>query len=291
MPANKILDQSLIKSNAKINIGLNIIDKRPNGYHNIETLMQEIDFHDTIEIKTFINSGKTQIISSGINIDCSTENNTCYKMIELLKKEYSLQNQFCLKINKKINIGAGLGGGSSNAGSILNYLDKLFDLKISNKNKNILAQKIGMDVPFFIDGNLQYVEGMGEKTSYIKDVFSKYYFVLVFPKISISTKWAYSKIKKELPVKKLHYNLMALGRPIKWDVFGNDFEDIVIPIYPEIRDIKRLFYKNNAIFSSLSGSGSTIFGVYDDLNLAKKASNLIKDLDYHSIVANPIYKK
>ena len=88
MPANKILDQSLIKSNAKINIGLNIIDKRPIGYHNIETLMQEIDFHDTIEIKTFINSGKTQIISSGINIDCSTENNTCYKMIELLKKEY-----------------------------------------------------------------------------------------------------------------------------------------------------------------------------------------------------------
>ena len=143
----------------------------------------------------------------------------------------------------------------------------------------------------FLEGGLQYVQGMGEKLSPIKDIFSKYCFVLVMPKINISTSWAYSKIKKELPVNKLNYNLLALSNPIKWNAFRNDFEDIVIPIYPEIRDIKELFKKNNALFSSLSGSGSTIFGVYENQDFADCVSKSMQDSGHQSIVANPIYKK
>ena len=285
-----MLVHKILQSNAKINIGLNIIDKKSNGYHGIESLIQEISLHDDIEIKIFKDKGKTEVISSGININCDIENNTCYKIAELIKYIYKIHNKIWFRINKKINIGSGLGGGSSNAATVLNYLDHFFNLKISSTQKNILCQRIGMDVPFFIDGNLQYVEGMGEKLSVIDNLFEEYYFVLVFPKISISTQWAYSKIKKQLPVKKLNYNLMALSKPIKWDAFRNDFEDIVIPIYPEIRDIKNLFKKNNAIFSSLSGSGSTIFGVYKNKSLADSVSKLMQDLEYQSIVANPIYR-
>ena len=287
MQSRTILDIKVLQSHAKINIGLNIVDKKNNGYHHIESLIQEVDLSDEIEITTFKNNGKTEIISSGIEIDCSLENNTCYKIIELIKEQYNIENKFLLKINKKINIGAGLGGGSSNAASILKYLNSFFNLKISNQDKNILCQKIGMDVPFFIDGNLQYIERMGEKLTRLNNVFENYFFVLVFPNIKISTKWAYAKIKKELPVKKLQYNLMALSKPIKWNAFRNDFEDIVIPIYPEIGDIKELFIKNKAVFSSLSGSGSTIFGVYENQNLAEKANQLMQDLEYQSVVAKP----
>ncbi len=285
-----MLIQKTLKSNAKINIGLNIVSKKSNGYHEIESLMQEIDFYDEIEINIYKQKGLTEIKSIGIGIDCDEKDNTCYKIIELIKNKYNIDNKISLKINKKIKIGSGLGGGSSNAATILNYLDRFFNLQITQSQKNILCQSIGMDVPFFINGGLQYAESMGEELSVIKNIFRGYYFVLVFPKINISTKWAYSEIKKQLPVKKLHYNLMALSKPIKWDAFGNNFEDIVIPIYPEIREIKELLKKNNAIFSSLSGSGSTIFGVYENQNLADNAKKSMQDLGHQSVVANPIYK-
>ena len=285
----KMSTKQTLRSNSKINFGLNILSKKLNGYHEIESLMQEIDFYDEIDIEVSDKKGDIEITSSGIDINCEHKNNTCYKITNLVKKEYGINNKISLKINKRINVGSGLGGGSSNAATVLNFLNSFFKLKISKSQKNILCQKIGMDVPFFLEGGLQYVQGMGEKLSPIKDIFSKYCFVLVMPKINISTSWAYSKIKKELPVNKLNYNLLALSNPIKWNAFRNDFEDIVIPIYPEIRDIKELFKKNNSIFSSLSGSGSTIFGVYENQNLAENVNNLMQGLKYQSIVVNPIY--
>ena len=287
----KMSTKQTLRSNSKINFGLNILSKKLNGYHEIESLMQEIDFYDEIYIEVSDKKGGVEITSSGIDINCEYKNNTCYKITNLVKKEYGINNKISLKINKRINVGSGLGGGSSNAATVLNFLNSFFKLKISKSQKNILCQKIGMDVPFFLEGGLQYVQGMGEKLSPIKDIFSKYCFVLVMPKINISTSWAYSKIKKELPVNKLNYNLLALSNPIKWNAFRNDFEDIVIPIYPEIRDIKELFKKNNALFSSLSGSGSTIFGVYENQDFADRVSKSMQDSGHQSIVANPIYKK
>tara|TARA_B100001758_G_C18341078_1_gene574352 strand:- start:60 stop:935 length:876 start_codon:yes stop_codon:yes gene_type:complete len=287
----KMSTKQTLRSNAKINLGLNILSKKLNGYHEIESLMQEIDFYDEIDIEVSDKRGDIEITSSGIDINCEHKNNTCYKITNLLKKEYGINNKISLKINKRIKVGSGLGGGSSNAAAVLNFLNSFFKLKITKSQKNILCQKIGMDVPFFLEGGLQYVQGMGEKLSPIKDIFSKYCFVLVMPKTNISTSWAYSKIKKELPVNKLNYNLLALSNPIKWNAFRNDFEDIVIPIYPEIRDIKELFKKNNALFSSLSGSGSTIFGVYENQDFADRVSKSMQDSGHQSIVANPIYKK
>ena len=250
-------------------------------------MVQEISISDIINIKILKSSGGIQLSSKGLTVDCPDIQNTCYKITNYIKKNYKIENQIIIELHKKIPIGSGLGGGSSNAACILNFLDKTLKINLSKEKKAEICKSIGMDVPFFIDGGLQYVEGMGDITNMLPPLFENNFIIIVMPQFSISTKWAYSKIKKELPAKKIKYNLRALSTSIKWSAFGNDFEDIVIPIYPEIRNIKDLFNKSNAIFSSLSGSGSTIFGVYKDLNLAKKANQLMQDLEYQSVVAKP----
>ena len=145
----KMSTKQTLKSNAKINLGLNILSKKSNGYHEIESLMQEIDFYDEIDIEVSDKRGDIEITSSGIDINCEHKNNTCYKIANLVKKEYRINNKISLKINKRINVGSGLGGGSSNAATVLNFLNNFFNLKITKSKKNTLCQKIGMDVPFF----------------------------------------------------------------------------------------------------------------------------------------------
>ena len=129
-----------------------------------------------------------------------------------------------------------------------------------------------MDVPFFINGGLQYAQGMGEVTTSLPSILKDCFFLIAKPQFSISTKWAYSKINKLLPNKKMRYNLLALEEPLKWDSFWNDFEDVVIPRYPEIRELKEAMLKSGAIYSSLSGSGSTVFGIYNNYDQALEAS-------------------
>ena len=121
-------------------------------------------------------------------------------------------------------------------------------------------------------------------------VFKSYYFLLVYPEIIIPTQWAYLNIKKQLPIKKLHYNLLALETPLNWGVFENDFEEVVIPRYPEIGEIKQKMIENNAIYSSLSGSGSTVFGIYNNYGQALEASKKIDQRKYHITVTSPIYR-
>ena len=147
-----------------------------------------------------------------------------------------------------------------------------------------------MDVPFFIDGGLQYAQGMGDMTSMLPPLFKNNFIIIVQPQFSISTKWAYSKINKLLPNKKMRYNLLALKEPLKWGSFRNDFEDVVIPRYPEIRVLKEAMLKNGAIYSSLSGSGSTVFGIYNNYDQAFKASKKIDQKKYHITVTSPIYR-
>lgn len=290
MPNSDILIQDTLTSNAKINIGLNIVDKCNDGYHLLESLMQEISFGDTINIIIKKMAGDITIQSKGIPINCSKETNTCYRVTAEIKKEYNIDNEVIIILNKKIPIGSGLGGGSSNAASILNFLDRAFNLNISNEKKINICKKIGMDVPFFIKGSLQYAEGMGEVTTPLPQLFSGYYFLIVNPSFSISTEWAYSKLNKHLPSNKMRYNLLALKEPLKWGLFRNDFEDIVIPRYPEIRVLKDIMLNNGAVYSSLSGSGSTVFGIYHNYDQALSVLQKIDRKKYHITVTSPIYR-
>tara|TARA_A100001037_G_scaffold270617_1_gene265573 strand:- start:341 stop:736 length:396 start_codon:yes stop_codon:yes gene_type:complete len=131
---------------------------------------------------------------------------------------------------------------------------------------------------------------MGEQLSKLPSIFKSYYFLLVYPKIIIPTQWAYLNIKKQLPIKKLNYNLLALKAPLNWSVFENDFEEVVIPRYPEIGEIKQKMIEYNAIYSSLSGSGSTVFGIYNNYNQAVSMSKKLDYKKYHITVTSPVYR-
>ena len=151
----------IIKSYAKVNIGLNIIDKMQNGYHEIETLIQQVDFYDTIEIKIGSQAGDVIFSTSGNAINCENEKNSCVMITKLLRQKFKIYNNITIKLHKNIPIGAGLGGGSSNAAAILNFMNHYFKLNLDYNKKVNLCQTIGMDAPFFIDGKLQYAENMG----------------------------------------------------------------------------------------------------------------------------------
>ena len=285
-----ILISRTLTSNAKINIGLNIFDKASNGYHILESLMQEIDLHDSINITIFKSSGGIKICSKGLSINVEEDKNTCYIITESIKKHYNIQNKIDIQLDKKIPIGSGLGGGSSNAATILNFCSDFFNIGMTIKEKKQICQNIGMDVPFFIKGGLQYAQNMGESTTALPPIFKDKFIVIICPQFSISTEWAYSKINKGLPGKKMQYNLLALEAPLKWGLFRNDFEEIVIPRYPEIRDLKEAMLNSGAIYSSLSGSGSAVFGIYNNYDQALSASKTLDHKKYHITVTSPIYR-
>ena len=273
------------KSFAKINLGLKIVNQRLDGYHNISSIFIEIDLYDTIE---FIESNHFSIKFNGIDVPMD-DNNTVYKAIKLLSQIYKINITHKIVINKKIPLGSGLGGGSSNAAQALIGINKLYNLNISKEKLLDIGNSIGKDVPFFLEGGVKQVEGTGDilkniNAAAIKDKI----FVLVIPKINISTRWAYSKIKKYLETKEITPKFPALTTSVSWELFENDFESFVCLTYPEILNIKKLLYKYQAIYSSLSGSGSTMFGIYNDIKAAKTA---IEHLDkYHTYISLPIIK-
>ena len=273
----------IIPSYAKINLGLKIINKRPDGLHNIESFFLQISLHDSL---TFSSSNKFSIISKGIS--CPTnQNNILFKVIDILKKEYDININVKVLINKNIPIGAGLGGGSSNAAAFLKYLLEVNQIKLSNEKLVKLASQIGSDVPFFLNGGFQLIKGTGDDLQQIETtVFNNKKILLIHPKFHISTKWAYSEVKKHLLTSNNKPKFSALTEKVNWNLFENDFEKFVCTTYPEILKLKKLLKNDGALYSGLSGSGSTVFGLYNDNQSFDNILSLLKD--YHTNIAFPI---
>jgi len=275
--------QIISKSNAKINLGLKIINKRDDSFHNIESIFIEIDFHDIISLSP---ANKFQLTCNEASVPID-QRNTIYQIYHQLEKKYSFKHQYQISLIKNIPIGSGLGGGSSNAACVLKTLNKIENLNLSQNELLSIAQSIGSDVPFFLDGKVQFVQGRGEilnKISY--PTLKKLFIILIIPSFKISTQWAYSKIKKYLHEPIDSNKFPGLNSNIDWQFFKNDFEDVVSAAYPEIFEIKELLYRYGALYSGLSGSGSTMFGIYNDKELLSEVhSKLIK---YKSIIVSPI---
>ena len=251
-----------VNSYAKINIGLKIINQRIDSYHNIETVFQEVQFHDIITIKK-INEGYK--ISSN-NVDFPMESsNTCVQAYLRLKKEFPKLKGVKIHINKNIPMGSGLGGGSSNAASTIIGINNLYDIGLTTPQLKNISQDIGADVPFFIEGGIQHGQGIGDKLTPLK-IKLPYTILLVFPNNTVNTRWAYSQIRNKLerPIKAVNFADLMEKEMIPFQLFENDFEKIVFSTYPEIGLIKNKLLKNNARFASLSGSGSTVFGFFND---------------------------
>ena len=274
-----------VQSHTKINLGLKVLNLRSDNYHNIETFFVEIDFGDKLEIKK-INSGCK--ISSNVNWVPLDNSNLCYKAYEQISRFCKKDLGVSIHLEKSVPPGSGLGGGSSNAAETLKSINLLYDLKINQNDLEIIASNIGSDVPFFIRGKIQLGEKTGIKLTPVDFLINKK-ILLIIPKFSINTKWAYAEIKNKL---KSHNNIPKFADLKRRDFlsfkfFENDFEKIVIPSYPEIGTLKSKLLEFGANFASLSGSGSTVFGIFDDEALAKRAKSFFHS-SHLTILANPV---
>ena len=248
-----------IKSFAKINLGLKVLNKRDDDFHNINSIFIQIDLHDTLN---FIPSKKFSIECDNNHIP-TNHHNTIYKAYNILDDIYSFNNHYTILLNKKIPIESGLGGGSSNAAATLMMLNKIHNLNLNDEQLMEIGIKIGSDVPFFIEGGCKLVSGRGEIINkYNSPNLKTLSFLLFFPEFSISTSWAYKKIKNNLDDRLDSTKFPALDEVVDWKLFENSFEKVVGSAYPEILEIKELIMNAGALYSSLSGSGSTMFGVY-----------------------------
>ena len=274
-----------VQSHTKINLGLKVLNLRSDNHHNIETFFVEIDFGDKLEIKK-INSGCK--ISSNVNWLPLDNSNLCYKAYEQISRFCKKDLGVSIHLEKSVPPGSGLGGGSSNAAETLKSINLLYDLKINQNDLEIIASNIGSDVPFFIRGKIQLGEKTGIKLTPVDFLINKK-ILLIIPKFSINTKWAYAEIKNKL---KSHNNIPKFADLKRRDFlsfkfFENDFEKIVIPSYPEIGTLKSKLLEFGANFASLSGSGSTVFGIFDDEALAKRAKSFFHS-SHLTILANPV---
>lgn len=245
--------------NAKINLGLNILSKRPDGYHNIESCFYPIFWGDVLEV---IASDTFSFTSSGLEIPGESENNLCCKAYNLLLKDFDLAPVH-IHLHKVIPMGAGLGGGSADGAFTLKMLNQLFDLKLSPKDLEKYAATLGSDCPFFIRNEPVIVSGTGTELERIKLDLSGFFIALKYPGIHIGTKEAYSKVIPGQPPYELRNILM---QPIScWkEKLRNDFEPSVFPNHPEINDIKTTLYNHGALYATMTGSGSTVYGIFTE---------------------------
>ena len=247
--------------NAKINLGLQVVSKRPDGYHNIETIFYPVPLYDALEI-VLSETNETTFTQTGISIDGNTDDNLVMKALRLLEKDFDLP-KIAIYLRKQIPFGAGLGGGSADAAFMLKLLNDFAGLNLSVEQLEKYAGQLGADCPFFIRNNPVFAEGIGNIFTPINVSLSGYHLVLVTPGIHISTKEAYQSLIPKQPASQLRE---IIHLPVEeWkNYMVNDFEAGIFAHYPVIGEIKQTLYDIGAIYASMSGSGSSVFGIFDN---------------------------
>ena len=246
-------------ANAKINIGLQIVGRRSDGYHLINTVMYPVgQLADVVEI---VPSKFTDIVMTGIELKVKSQQNLAFRAYELLRQWFDLQ-LVTIYLHKNIPHGAGLGGGSSDAATVLKLLNDLFSLGLSISELENYARQLGADCAFFIKNKPVYATGIGDELSEISLDLSRYNIVVVKPGFEIDTAEAYSMVRPRQPAVDLR---QAVALPVeRWkDLIFNDFEFFLFKRYPELGRIKQDLYRLGALYASLSGSGSAVYGIFD----------------------------
>lgn len=268
--------KTVVKSFAKINFGLRILNKRDDGFHDLETIFYPVKLYDEIliEIEASDSGYNSVLMRSNKSYIPLTKDNLCYKAIENFFRSYRIRDCYKITIDLKkvIPVGGGLGGGSSNAAAILKFLLKYFKVDITSGRKQILdlALKIGSDVPFFLVMKPCYAEGRGELMKVLPDFAVDHPILIVNPNLHISTKWAFERYANQNnPPKQRQLDSIKTFDPGNVGLFVNDFEDIVFRKYEELAKIKSDLTGNGAIYASMSGTGATMFGVFDADNRKK----------------------
>jgi 4-diphosphocytidyl-2-C-methyl-D-erythritol kinase len=244
--------------NAKINLGLNVTDRRADGYHNLESIFYPIRLHDALEV---IESDELSFTSSGLAIPGNADSNLCLKAYRLLAADFSLP-PLHIHLHKHVPIGAGLGGGSADAAFFLKLMNDKFELSLSVEQLESYALRLGADCPFFIKNKPAFATGIGNQLQCISLDLSAYYLVLVTPNVHISTAEAYRGVKPIIPT---HSLLESIQKPVsEWKNFiSNDFEKHVFEAYPQIRALKSSLYEAGAVYATMTGSGSSVVGIFE----------------------------
>ena len=245
--------------NAKLNLGLSILSKRPDGFHNLETIFYPVPIRDVLEI---VPSEFTGINLSGLKIAGNTEDNLVLRAYQLLKKKYPVVSGLEIYLHKAIPTGAGMGGGSSDAAGMIQLMNGYFDLQIPEEDLKSYASQLGSDCPFFMQSAPCFAQSRGEIIEPVNLDLSGFSILLIHPEIQIDTAWAYSRVKPSHP----SYNLKeAILQPTEnWaHLIHNDFEMPVFEKYPKLRKIKEELYTAGALYAAMTGSGSTIFGIFN----------------------------
>ena len=258
--------------NGKINLGLNITEKRPDGYHNLETVFYPIPIEDALEINLLHEGSRKYCLhQAGIEIAGEAENNLVVKAYKLLDELFDLP-PVDIHLFKHIPSGAGLGGGSADAAFMLKLLNEKFTLALSIESMEDYASRLGADCAFFIRNAPTYAEGIGNVFSPVSLSLKGYQLWLVKPDIFVSTRDAFSQIKPHRPERPLKETIQL---PVEeWrNCMVNDFEESVFPQFPAIREIKEEMYRQGAVYASMSGSGSSVSGIF-------KPNASLPDIDF-----------
>lgn len=277
------MDKITVESPAKINLGLNVIRKRIDGYHDIETIFLPLMLSDKI---TFRKSEST-IIHSNSELLNRTEDNLIYNALKILEEKVNMNLTMEVSIEKNIPIGGGLGGGSSNAAITLKAVSKIYNLGLTYNELADLALNLGSDVPYFLNPVPCYAESRGEILHSL-NLELPYPILIVNPGIKISTAWAFSKIKPHQPLK----NLRDILENNFWDFnilnnfIKNDFEENIFAEFPVIKRIKEDLYSQGAQFALMSGTGSTVYGIFTNLQKAIWAEDHFRQ-SYFTYLNNP----
>jgi 4-diphosphocytidyl-2-C-methyl-D-erythritol kinase len=260
--------------NCKINLGLHILARRNDGFHDLETVFFPVPFEDVLEVER--SNESTSLTLTGLEVEGKVENNLCMKAYALLKSRYDLP-LVDMRLHKQIPSGAGLGGGSSNAAFTLKLLNEKFNLNLSQNHLVDLASEIGSDCSFFILNRPCVGTGKGHLLEPIElPQLHGLCALLVMPGIHISSAWAFQQVKPRQPVKSIEE---IISMPIaNWQQqLTNDFEQPIFETYPALKEIKEQLYKGGARYASLSGSGSAMYGLFDQLpSLAFPPAYMVK---------------
>ena len=280
------MDKFIVESPAKINLGLNVVRKRTDEYHDLETIFIPLLLSDKI---TFTKSDVLKLNTSS-NVLNELKDNLVLQAVRLLEKKTHKKIVLDIFVEKVIPIGGGLGGGSSNAATTLKTVNKMFDLGLNYQVLSKLALELGSDVPYFLNPVPSYAESRGEILNSL-NIEIPYPILVVNPGIKIDTGWAFKKIKPANPIKKLSdifqegsIDLNNLKEYVK-----NDFEEAVFNEFPLLKQIKEELYKQGAEFSLMSGSGSTVYGIFSNLQKAYWAEEYFKQ-QYFTFLNNPFTK-
>ena len=271
-------DTAQLKALAKINLGLDVIGRRENGYHDVRMVMQTIYLYDDVTIRKTENPGivvKTNLLFLPVNDD-----NIAYKAARMLIDEFGIESGVEITLEKHIPVAAGLAGGSSNAAAVLVGMNRIFDLKLSQKELMERGVKLGADVPYCVMRGTVLAEGIGEILSPLPPM-PKCYILIAKPGINVSTKVVYEKLDSK-PIEN-HPDIDAIIEGLEEnDIYkvaaslGNVLEAVTIEDYPVIEEIKDAMKKAGALNAMMSGSGPTVFGIFDDKKVAKAAKETIK---------------